>query len=62
MGSVTSTGTDKGVHAAANVVSLKMNVLDDVESKINACLPSDIRVYVRMYVCMDGWMDACICM
>ncbi|KAF9296980.1 tRNA pseudouridine synthase 1 [Linnemannia elongata] len=45
-----SARTDKGVHAAGNVVSLKMIVdMDDVISKINACLPEQIRLfgYVR---------------
>jgi tRNA pseudouridine38-40 synthase len=45
-----SARTDKGVHAAGNVVSLKMIVdMDDVIGKINACLPEQIRLfgYVR---------------
>ena len=37
--------TDKGVHAACNVVSLKMNFIEDMKQKINAHLPSDIRVF-----------------
>ncbi|KAF9909116.1 tRNA pseudouridine synthase 1 [Linnemannia zychae] len=45
-----SARTDKGVHAAGNVVSLKMIVdMDDVIGKINAHLPEQIRLfgYVR---------------
>ncbi|KAG0290764.1 tRNA pseudouridine synthase 1, partial [Linnemannia gamsii] len=45
-----SARTDKGVHAAGNVVSLKMIVdIDDVIGKINASLPEQIRLfgYVR---------------
>ncbi|KAF9960146.1 tRNA pseudouridine synthase 1 [Mortierella alpina] len=45
-----SARTDKGVHAAGNVVSLKMIVdVDDIIGKINACLPEQIRLfgYVR---------------
>ncbi|KAF9098427.1 tRNA pseudouridine synthase 1 [Mortierella sp. AD031] len=45
-----SARTDKGVHAAGNVVSLKMIVdMEDVIGKINACLPEQIRLfgYVR---------------
>ncbi|KAG0253695.1 tRNA pseudouridine synthase 1 [Mortierella polycephala] len=45
-----SARTDKGVHAAGNVVSLKMIVdVEDIIGKINACLPEQIRLfgYVR---------------
>ncbi|KAF9949078.1 tRNA pseudouridine synthase 1, partial [Modicella reniformis] len=45
-----SARTDKGVHAAGNVVSLKMIVdIEDVTGKINAELPEQIRIfgYVR---------------
>ncbi|KAF9437808.1 tRNA pseudouridine synthase 1 [Entomortierella beljakovae] len=45
-----SARTDKGVHAAGNVVSLKMIVdMDDVIGKINSFLPEQIRLfgYVR---------------
>lgn len=38
--------TDKGVHAAGNVVSLKLIIEDpDIISKINAALPEQIRVW-----------------
>lgn len=38
--------TDKGVHAAGNVISLKLIVEDpDVVAKINAALPAQIRVW-----------------
>ncbi len=38
--------TDKGVHAAGNVISLKLIIEDeDVKEKINANLPSQIRVW-----------------
>ncbi|EDV22990.1 uncharacterized protein TRIADDRAFT_57795 [Trichoplax adhaerens] len=37
--------TDKGVHAAAQVVSFKMFVVDDVIAKINSHLPREIRVF-----------------
>ncbi|KIH90543.1 tRNA pseudouridine38-40 synthase [Sporothrix brasiliensis 5110] len=38
--------TDKGVHAAGNVISLKLIVEDaDVVDKINAALPAQIRVW-----------------
>ncbi|KAG0374043.1 tRNA pseudouridine synthase 1 [Mortierella sp. AD032] len=41
-----SARTDKGVHAAGNVVSLKMIVdMDDVIGKINAALPEQIRLF-----------------
>ncbi|KAJ2547396.1 tRNA pseudouridine synthase 1 [Coemansia sp. RSA 1933] len=43
--------TDKGVHAAGQVVGLKMIVEDpDIVQKVNACLPEQIRVwgYVRV--------------
>lgn len=52
--------TDKGVHAAANVVSLKMNVLDgDAVAKINACLPDDIRVFAvaRSTKSFNAWKE-----
>lgn len=35
--------TDKGVHAARQVVSLKMGVPENVEDKINEHLPKDMR-------------------
>eukprot|EP00842_Homolaphlyctis_polyrhiza_P006042 jgi/Hompol1/6439/HPOL_003534-RA len=38
--------TDKGVHAAGQVVSLKMIIEDDdIIDRINACLPDQIRVW-----------------
>lgn len=37
--------TDKGVHAAGNVVSLKMILEDDIMAKINSHLPEQIRVW-----------------
>lgn len=38
--------TDKGVHAAGNVVSLKLIVEDpDIVTKINSYLPDQIRVW-----------------
>lgn len=37
--------TDKGVSAAAQVVSLKMLMVDDAIRKINSYLPEAIRVY-----------------
>ena len=38
--------TDKGVHAAGNVISLKLIVEDaDIVSKINAALPPQIRIW-----------------
>ncbi|KAJ1772326.1 tRNA pseudouridine synthase 1 [Coemansia sp. RSA 1813] len=43
--------TDKGVHAAGQVVALKMIVEDpEIVQKVNACLPDQIRVwgYVRV--------------
>ena len=52
--------TDKGVHAAANVVSLKMNVLDgDAAARINACLPDDIRVFAvaRCTKSFNAWKE-----
>ncbi|KAI8146213.1 pseudouridine synthase [Fennellomyces sp. T-0311] len=43
--------TDKGVHAAGNIVSLKMIVEDpDIVSKINAHLPEQIRVWGYTHV------------
>ena len=41
-----SARTDKGVHAAGNVVSCKMIVdIDDVVGKVNSFLPDQIRVF-----------------
>ncbi|ORY49567.1 pseudouridine synthase [Rhizoclosmatium globosum] len=37
--------TDKGVHAAGNVVSLKLFALENLVEKVNACLPPQIRIY-----------------
>lgn len=41
--------TDKGVHAAGNVISCKLEVVQGKEEetvdRINSCLPSDIRVF-----------------
>ena len=37
--------TDKGVHAAGNVISLKLILDDDIQEKINAALPEQIRVW-----------------
>ncbi|KAJ3066505.1 tRNA pseudouridine synthase 1 [Podochytrium sp. JEL0797] len=37
--------TDKGVHAAGNVVSAKLLAIDDIVAKINACLPDQIQIY-----------------
>ena len=38
--------TDKGVHAAGNVISLKLIIEDeDIKDKINAALPDQIRVW-----------------
>ena len=49
--------TDKGVHAAANVVSLKMNVMEDIENKINSNLPADIRIFkcIRVTKSFSGY-------
>lgn len=37
--------TDKGVHAAGNVVSCKLILDDDIVAKINSLLPAQIRVW-----------------
>lgn len=38
--------TDKGVHAAGNLVSLKMIIEDpDIVAKVNSYLPEQIRVW-----------------
>ncbi|OBA24204.1 hypothetical protein METBIDRAFT_34192 [Metschnikowia bicuspidata var. bicuspidata NRRL YB-4993] len=37
--------TDKGVHAAGNVVSCKLILEDDTLAKVNAALPSQIRMW-----------------
>ncbi|KAL1918204.1 uncharacterized protein VTP21DRAFT_3470 [Calcarisporiella thermophila] len=38
--------TDKGVHAAGNILSLKMIIEDsDIVAKVNECLPEQIRVW-----------------
>ncbi|GAB0135321.1 hypothetical protein EsDP_00003664 [Epichloe bromicola] len=37
--------TDKGVHAAGNVISLKLIIEEDIVEKINAQLPEQIRVW-----------------
>lgn len=38
--------TDKGVHAAGNVLSLKFQIpSDDIVEKINSYLPDQIRVW-----------------
>jgi tRNA pseudouridine38-40 synthase len=51
--------TDKGVHAAANVISLKMNVLDNAAEAINAHLPQDIRVFdvYRVSKGFNSWKE-----
>ena len=37
--------TDKGVSAAANLISLKMQLSDDTLEKLNNTLPKQIRVF-----------------
>lgn len=37
--------TDKGVSAAANLISLKMQLADDFLERINETLPKQIRVF-----------------
>lgn len=49
--------TDKGVHAAANVISLRMNMIEEPEKAINACLPDDIKVFkcLRVMKSFNGY-------
>ncbi|KAI9350344.1 pseudouridine synthase [Obelidium mucronatum] len=37
--------TDKGVHAAGNVISAKLLAIDGLVDKVNACLPPQVRIY-----------------
>lgn len=42
--------TDKGVSAAANLISLKMEMQDDTLEKLNDTLPKQIRVFGNFYI------------
>jgi tRNA pseudouridine38-40 synthase len=42
--------TDKGVHAAGQVVSFMANITDDMINKLNAHLPDDIRAFGYRHV------------
>ena len=43
--------TDKGVSAAANLISLKLEMADDTLDKVNSLLPKQIRVFgIKLYL------------
>ncbi|KAI1021276.1 hypothetical protein LB505_000323 [Fusarium chuoi] len=54
--------TDKGVHAAGNVISLKLIIEDeDIVDKINAELPEQIRIWaVTRPATQDGTSISCL--
>jgi len=41
--------TDKGVSAAENLLSLKMELTEDTLPKLNAILPKQIRIFGNFY-------------
>lgn len=42
--------TDKGVSAAENLISLKMELADDTIPKLNEMLPKQIRVFGNNFI------------